>query len=141
MIFIQHNSILPHQLYEHFTECQISFPLNFDTVKYSEKLCMNASIVEVWDSEVLVGVCACYMNQLDIDVSYVSHIDVLRQYRQQGIGRMLIEEVIRMSLDKGFHYIQLEVLKDNMAALALYRKMGFTRKGDHENKWLLEKAL
>jgi ribosomal protein S18 acetylase RimI-like enzyme len=49
--------------------------------------------------------------------------------RGQGIGRALVDEVIRWSTDVGAHKITLEVWPHNGPAIALYRAAGFVIEG------------
>jgi RimJ/RimL family protein N-acetyltransferase len=50
-------------------------------------------------------------------------------YRGQGIGTRLLECGIQWAVDAGAHKIALEVWPHNEAAIALYKKMGFTEEG------------
>ena len=50
---------------------------------------------------------------------------VKREHRGKGIGTLLLQEVERFSIAKGFCKITLEVLEKNFAAQNLYSKLGF----------------
>lgn len=52
---------------------------------------------------------------------------LLPEYREQGIGKMALQKVIRMSKLYGFRSIELDVLKSNTRAIHLYEKMGFVQ--------------
>lgn len=67
----------------------------------------------------IVGFCACWV--ID-DEMHVNTVAVVRTRRRQGIGERLMRDAIRLS---GARRVTLEVRRSNLAALALYRKLGF----------------
>jgi putative acetyltransferase len=62
-------------------------------------------------------------------------------YRDEGLGRALIEAAIAWSRASGLVRLALRVLPDNRRAIALYRKLGFEEegrsRGDGERELLL----
>ena len=72
--------------------------------------------------EELVGVITCDFNQFDADIEGVV---VKKQFRKQGIGALLIEELEKALVNKNREKIFLEVRKSNVVAQKLYQKMGF----------------
>ncbi len=62
---------------------------------------------------------------------HLHHVGVLPRYRRRGIGRLLSVESIRYAREKGIK-IKLEVHRDNQAAIALYRSLGFEYLGDYD---------
>ena len=52
-------------------------------------------------------------------------LDVAVKYRRIGIGLKLLDEIERKFAKRGVTICYLEVRKDNMAALELYRKHGY----------------
>lgn len=59
----------------------------------------------------------------------VIDIAVLKAFRRQGIGRMLIEEMTKVCRQKDVFEINLEVRVSNLAARELYKKVGFVENG------------
>ena len=59
---------------------------------------------------------------------YVTNIAVLPQYKRQGIGKKLLEYVIKDSCDE-LEFISLEVRESNNAAISLYQNFGFEKVG------------
>jgi ribosomal protein S18 acetylase RimI-like enzyme len=51
------------------------------------------------------------------------HVDASRQGR--GIGRLLVERLITLAVERGFPEVKLHVTKTQNAAIGLYRSMGF----------------
>lgn len=60
-----------------------------------------------------------------IDEGHITNIAVDPQYRGQGIGALLVEELINISEKKGITNLTLEVRVSNTAAKSLYKKYGF----------------
>lgn len=58
---------------------------------------------------------------------YVSRLIVKDEYRRQGIGRKLVEHVIRKAEDAGYTEISVGVDADNFPALKLYVHIGFDK--------------
>ena len=58
---------------------------------------------------------------------HVSKLAVDKAYRRKGIGRALMEELVRRSKGPGLEieFVFLHVAKKNKGAVALYRSMGF----------------
>ena len=54
---------------------------------------------------------------------------VLAAYRNQGIGRRLMETALAKAKQSGLIRIDLTVYATNTAAIALYRKLGFVEEG------------
>lgn len=57
---------------------------------------------------------------------YVSRMIVKKGYRNRGIGSEILEFLIRKAEEMGFSEMTIGVDKDNVNALHLYRKYGFT---------------
>jgi RimJ/RimL family protein N-acetyltransferase len=54
---------------------------------------------------------------------------VARGWRGRGVGSALLQAVIDWARGRGLHKLCLEVFAHNTAAIALYRKAGFTEEG------------
>jgi RimJ/RimL family protein N-acetyltransferase len=52
-----------------------------------------------------------------------------RRWRGRGVGSALVQAAIEWARDHGLHKLCLEVFAHNAAAIALYRKSGFTEEG------------
>ena len=57
-------------------------------------------------------------------------IGVLAPLRNQGIGTIILQHIIRTAKEKGYDGIRFIVSKTNPAALALYDKNGFEKCGE-----------
>lgn len=54
---------------------------------------------------------------------------IIKEYRGQGIGKMLLEKAITEARHRGFIKIELEVFASNIPAINLYKKFGFKSEG------------
>lgn len=57
---------------------------------------------------------------------YVSRMIVKKEYRNRGIGSEILEFLIKKAKEMGFEEMTIGVDKDNVNALHLYEKFGFT---------------
>ena len=57
---------------------------------------------------------------------YVSRMIVKKEYRNRGIGSEILEFLIKKAKESGFSEMTIGVDKDNVNALHLYEKFGFT---------------
>lgn len=57
---------------------------------------------------------------------YVSRMIVKKEYRNKGIGGVILTFLIEKAKEMGFEEMTIGVDKDNENALHLYRKFGFT---------------
>ena len=64
---------------------------------------------------------------------HILTIDVLPEHRRKGIGLKLLQEMEKIFKEKNIKTCCLEVREDNIAALALYRKLGYVEVGKLKN--------
>ena len=60
------------------------------------------------------------------DYAYISDLVVLPSYRDQGLGRALLQRAEAFARGRGARILRVGVLAKNRGALALYHTMGFT---------------
>ena len=65
-------------------------------------------------------------------LAHLFQVWVSPQYRRQGIGRLLTDEVIAWARDLGVSTLRLGVTENDPAALQLYRHAGFVNAGRRE---------
>lgn len=87
------------------------------------------SLVSAWHGNRLVGLGNAISD--GFLVVYYPHLLVLPEYQRQGIGRRLMEMLLRRY--EGFH--QHALLADG-GATEFYRKCGFERAGRTEPMWI-----
>lgn len=64
------------------------------------------------------------------DAAHVLDIAVAEAQRRRGIGARLMETLLQQVSERGADAVTLEVRRSNDAALALYRRLGFTVEGE-----------
>ncbi|MFQ6064747.1 MAG: GNAT family N-acetyltransferase [Candidatus Bathyarchaeia archaeon] len=61
-----------------------------------------------------------------VRTGHVYTIDVAAKYRRKGVGLKLLKELEQRFIENGVEICYLEARRDNVAALELYRKHGYT---------------
>ncbi len=64
------------------------------------------------------------------DRAHIRRIGVHPHYRRKGLGKSLMDAILRKANDMGTPRIDLLVQQDNVAAIQLYRKYGFQITGE-----------
>lgn len=67
--------------------------------------------------------------QFILDEASITNIVARKIYRHQGIGTLLLKNIILISKQKNMSSITLEVNENNSYALSLYNKLGFEKIG------------
>lgn len=62
---------------------------------------------------------------------HLHHIGVKPAYQNKGLGKLLTIESLKFAKMKGYQ-IKLEVHKDNIKAIEIYKKLGFNYLGDYD---------
>ncbi|MCF0134687.1 MAG: GNAT family N-acetyltransferase [Blautia sp.] len=62
-------------------------------------------------------------------------VSVRKQFWNRKIGTRLLETILERADEMGLKNISLEVVADNVPAIALYHKLGFTDMGIYRNFW------
>jgi len=62
---------------------------------------------------------------------YIHHFGIKPEYQGKGLSKYLAKESIRFANDKGLQ-VKLEVHKENVKALKLYKNFGFKYLGDYD---------
>lgn len=82
------------------------------------------------ENDSICGYCGVVMAADEGDITNVA---VAKQCRNQGIGGMLIAELIHRTEEVGVSRLFLEVRASNQPAIHLYQKMGFEQNGKRKN--------
>ncbi|MBR2808605.1 MAG: GNAT family N-acetyltransferase [Erysipelotrichaceae bacterium] len=65
-------------------------------------------------------------------------LGVLKKYTNQGLGTAFMEIVLKNLKEEGYTQAELEVVEDNVPAIALYEKFGFVEYGRRPNSFILK---
>jgi|LGVF01.2.fsa_nt_gb ribosomal-protein-alanine N-acetyltransferase len=68
-----------------------------------------------------------------VNEAQITNIGVLPTYQRQGIGKKLLNELIRFARESGCNAMTLEVRSDNEAGIKLYQTNGFCEEGIRKN--------
>lgn len=71
----------------------------------------------------LCGYCGVY---IALDEGEITNVAVAPEYRKQGIGQKLLQELMQQAKEEGVVRFVLEVRQSNEAAIHLYQKNGFS---------------
>ena len=89
----------------------------------------NQLFIAVNDNEIVGYIYVKILTSNDSPEIYyeasISGIYVKESFRKQGIATKLINEAKNWCINKGVTYLKLNVLEGNIAALNLYKKLGF----------------
>ncbi|HBA53523.1 MAG TPA: acetyl-CoA synthetase, partial [Syntrophorhabdus aromaticivorans] len=97
----------------------------FCNIDYDRHIAMVAEIKENGERKI-IGVARLILNP-DFNSGEIAAL-VHDRFQRKGIGRKLMEMVIKIGRWKGLHEIYGDVLTDNEKMLGLCRKLGFTTK-------------
>lgn len=76
-----------------------------------------------------------------LDEAEIMNIVTKKDYRNQGIGNLLLDKIILEVKNKGIRKINLEVNANNTIAIHLYEKFGFSKDGERKNYYNGQKAI
>lgn len=76
-----------------------------------------------------------------LDEAEIMNIVTKKDYRNQGIGNLLLDKIILEVKNKGIRKINLEVNENNTIAIHLYEKFGFSKDGERKNYYNGQKAI
>lgn len=86
----------------------------------------GAECVVAETDDAIIGFCLTAHERAS---GYIITIDVLAEYRRQGVGSMLLAEVERRLAARGVREVALETATDNVSAIAFWQKHGYRTRG------------
>jgi ribosomal-protein-alanine N-acetyltransferase len=104
-----------------------SFPSAWSRASYERELTNRSSY---YFTARLGGSLVGYVGMwIVMDEAHITTLAVHPAYRRRGLGGRLLAHLIELARRHGASRVTLEVRERNHAAIAMYRKFGFTRKG------------
>lgn len=94
-----------------------------DISEYAKKLACNAETVFVRNNNQDIAACSVYCNRQD---AFISSIAVKKDFRNQRVATNLLKETIIHVKGKNCLKLLLKVWDENIAAVKLYEKVGFS---------------
>lgn len=107
-------------------------PLESEQSEFLKKRLVNGEsliYVAVIDGK-LVGFAQIYFtfSSLSMKSAWVlNDLYVDKDYRREGVSRLLLEEIIMQAKKDGIAYISLQTAHDNLPAQSLYKRFGFQK--------------
>ena len=84
------------------------------------------------DEGVACGIAACFLDQVDATQGQLISMWTALTHRHQGVGRLLVNEILEWARRRGVRILRLMVVCNNEGAIKFYERLGFTRTGRTE---------
>ena len=84
------------------------------------------------DGDTACGIVGSFLDQSNQSQAHVISMWTAPTHRQQGIGRLLINEVLKWARRRNARSLVLMVTSNNEPAIRFYERLGFTRTGRSE---------
>jgi ribosomal protein S18 acetylase RimI-like enzyme len=84
------------------------------------------------DGETACGIAGSFLDENDPTRAHLISMWTAPTHRQQGIGRLLVKEVLNWAHGRYVHALLLMVTSNNEPAIRFYERLGFTRTGRTE---------
>ena len=115
---------------QHLKACDDTFmpPLSnrVELKAYALKIFDKANRFEAWQDVEMVGLIAAYCNDPEKKTAFITSVSVTPSCHGMGIASRLMEQCIRKLKSHSFKRLQLEVASNNLPAIRLYQKFGFS---------------
>lgn len=111
---------------------------NVDLVEYSGKLVKSSKIFSKVITDELAGFCAVYYNT---EQAYLPMLAVSMKFRGKNLAKTLLDEAICFLKLHQHQSLLLEVYKNNLGAISLYKKLGFKEVDCSEKSLFLKKKF
>lgn len=119
-----------NEVLQHLKACDDAFmpPLSsrVELQAYALKISDKAHRFEAWQDVEMVGLIAAYCNDPEKQTAFITSVSVAPSCHGMGIASQLMEQCIRKLKTHSFKRLQLEVASNNLPAIRLYQKFGFS---------------
>lgn len=124
--------MLPDDLDAVMSVEQDSFPAPWSRSAFEDELAQNrlARYLVATAENQIVGYAGTW---LVVNEAHVTNVAVDSRFRNRGIGRLLMEQLMELAREEGMESMTLEVRVSNQSARKLYKHLGFIEKGIRRN--------
>jgi ribosomal protein S18 acetylase RimI-like enzyme len=112
-----------------------------DFENYLKKIEQKAEFVTHINSGQLAAFIGFYCNDINKKTAFITLVLTNPDFRGKGLAGSLLKSVLDIVKERGFSCCQLEVQKDNVAAVAVYKKAGFILHKDCGQSLLMKKEI
>ena len=112
-----------------------------DIPKYCEKIVSLSSIFVAHYNEIIIGLIAFYCNDKSNYLSYISYLGVAQEARGHHIGQELLYNAISLAKFNLMKVIRIRTWERNVAALNLYKRIGFDVIGEERDRADASKSI
>ena len=102
---------------------------NYNVFK-SELENQNSKYIVIKNGSEILGFAGIW---IAIDEAHITNIVIKKNYRNQGLGSIILENLITLAFSLNLKCITLEVRQSNSPAIKLYEKFGFNKLGIRKN--------
>ena len=102
---------------------------NYNIIK-SELLNENSTLFIAKKSSSIVAFAGIWQV---VDIMHLNDIVVAKKFRNQGIGKTLLNYIINYTQKQNINELTLEVRQDNLPAINLYKHFNFKTIGERKN--------
>jgi ribosomal-protein-alanine N-acetyltransferase len=111
---------------------QICFPKGIAYGRFELKVYLRSEGTHCLVAETTGEIAGFILTELIVDEAHIITLDVLEDYRRQGIGSLLLSASEEKMTSRGGRRIVLETATTNKAAIALWKKHGYRQLGTIE---------
>lgn len=108
------------------TECPDWDDWNQNHIDSCRLVARSGSTVLGWAALSPTSSRKCYAGVAEVSI-YVSE-----KYKGKGVGTALLQDIVKLSEEKGFWTLQSAIIRENAASIALHKKCGFRELGIRE---------
>lgn len=102
---------------------------NYNIIK-SELLNENSTLFIAKNNSSIVAFAGIWQV---VDIMHLNDIVVAKKFRNQGIGKILLNHIINYTKEQNINELTLEVRQDNLPAINLYKHFNFKIIGERKN--------
>lgn len=93
---------------------------------FAQKLCEKATLCASFGDDRIVALVAGYTDQVDDDLGYISIVATRPEAQGKGLASAMVKEFLSIAARKKLRAVHLYAVKDNLLAIKMYKKLGFT---------------
>ena len=116
------------------------FSFEGDLAEFCKKI-YNHGICFVGKNSEVCAVIAFYANDTASLTAFITSVLVSRNERGKGVATHLIKMAEDYCVQRRYRRIRLEVKYKNVAAISLYKKLGYIQVEEREDSLIMEKSL